>query len=175
MHFTILSFSMISSSSWIRLCRKSICSLLAVICFCIPRATLRPEIHIKHIPISSTTVNTKNKTLKNTSNSLSCLKEECYVQGITEVSLYLWNVWHLNRMNSGCYVSCITCSQKNNLDYIVNVLFIFQKTLCPVNQWTETYVIWDHFPILSLSQLNRTKWNNGELQRSDLRNHCYIM
>lgn len=97
MHFTILSFSMISSSSWIRLCRKSICSLLAVICFCIPRATLRPEIHIKHIPISSTTVNTKKKT-HNTNNSLSCLKEEYYVQCIIEVSLYLWNVWHSNRM-----------------------------------------------------------------------------
>lgn len=68
MHFTILSFSMVSSSSWIRLCRKSICSLLAVICFCIPRATLRPEIHIKHIPISLTTVNAKNKTLKNNTN-----------------------------------------------------------------------------------------------------------
>lgn len=93
MHFTILSFSMVSSSSWIRLCRKSICSLLAVICFCIPRATLRPKIHIKHIPISSTTVNTKNKTLK--MNSLSCLKEEYYVRCIIEVLPYLRIVSHL--------------------------------------------------------------------------------
>jgi len=54
-------------------------------------------------------------------------------------------------------MSAASRSQENNLDYIVNVLSAFQKTLCPVNQWTETYVIWDHFLILSLSQLNGTK------------------
>lgn len=167
MHPTILSFSMFSSSSWIRLCRKSVCFLLAVICFCIPRAILRPEIHIKQSPISSTVVSTTNKTLWKI--IIHCPVRKRNIM-FSEVSPYLWNAWDSNWMNSG-YVSCITCSQENNLNYTVNALSAFQKTLCPVNQWTETYVIWDHFPIQSLSQLNRTKWNNGGLQRSDLRNH----